>query len=491
MRIDPCGQVKITCYIEYGWPNQTMIQQSQHNKGKKTAVLFSVQTQGISDEENESSLLELKRLVKTMGLDVVATLTQRRPKPNTGTLVGAGKLKELAAYTGGTGIVEGFSRKSDDNSSDDVDDDDLFDSFDEADYAGLDEDPTASDSPRANVVIYDGEITTKQLQNLEGATGVEVMDRTGVILEIFSRHAKSREALIQVEIAKLVYLAPRIRASRMGGDRQGGSIGAKGAGETSHELDKRRIRDRISELRARLVDIHKEQTRRRSRRKENFQVSLVGYTNAGKSSLMRKLTGSDVLVEDKLFATLDTRVKSMQPEAFPPVLVSDTVGFIKKLPHDLVASFQSTLDEALAASLLLFTVDASDPAFRSQLEVTHSVLQEIGGEKIPSRLILNKIDKLSTEELEELQDEFPDGIFISAHNPEDVASVRKAILAFFQGDMFEGTMVIPYAKGHLLGQLRTRASITHESYDETGTAVTFKTFPETLAWLQKKMDEGK
>ena len=309
----------------------------------------------------------------------------------------------------------------------------------------------------ADVVVYDGEISTKQLKNLEQATGVEVLDRTGVILEIFSRHAKSREALIQVEIAKLTYLAPRIRASRIGGDRQGGSIGSKGAGETSHELDKRRIRDRISELKPRLVEIRDEQNRRRDRRKENFQVSLVGYTNAGKSSLMRKLTGSDVLVEDKLFATLDTRVKALQPEAFPPVLVSDTVGFIKKLPHDLVASFQSTLDEALAASLLLFTVDASDPAFRSQLAVTQSVLKEIGGEKIPSRLILNKIDKLTTGELEALHREFPDGIFISAHNPEDVAFLRKKILQYFESNMIETTMVIPYDKGHLLGSVKNQS----------------------------------
>ena len=203
---------------------------------------------------------------------------------------------------------------------------------------------------------------------------------------------------------------------------------------------------------------------------------------------MRKLTGSDVLVQDKLFATLDTRVKSMQPETFPPVLVSDTVGFIKKLPHDLVASFQSTLDEALAASLLLFMVDASDPAFRSQLAVTQSVLKEIGGEEIPSRIVLNKIDKLTAGELEALHREFPDEIFISAHDLEDVAFLRKKILAYFESNMIETTMVIPYDKGHLLGQLRTKAGIINESYDETGTEVTFKTFPETLTWLQKKMD---
>jgi len=454
-----------------------MIELSNTDKGKKTAVLFSIQTQGVSDEENDSSLLELRRLVKTLGLKVVATLTQRRPKPEMETLLGAGKLKELAGYTGGSGIVEGFSRKSDDETGEDIDE-----AYPVGSLAGSDK-----KNAEADVVVYDGEISTKQLKNLEQATGVEVLDRTGVILEIFSRHAKSREALIQVEIAKLAYLAPRIRASRIGGDRQGGGLGAKGAGETSHELDKRRIRDRISELKTRLVSIRDEQIRQRSRRKENFLVSLVGYTNAGKSSLMRKLTGSDVYVQNKLFATLDTRVKAMQPEAFPPVLVSDTVGFIKKLPHDLVASFQSTLDEALAASLLLFTVDASDPAFRSQLAVTQSVLKEIGGEKIPSRLLLNKIDKLTAGELTALRREFPEGIFISAHNPEDVAFLRKKILQHFESDMIETTMVIPYEKGNLLGQLRNKAVIINESYDETGSEITFRTFPETVTWLQKMM----
>ncbi|GAB6094389.1 GTPase HflX [Desulfatiferula olefinivorans] len=442
-------------------------------------MLFSVQTPDVSDEENEASLLELRRLSQTMGLDVIATLTQRRPKPDKAALLGAGKLKELARYTGGTGVVEGFGRKSDDDDDEDACRDEYLDSDEGS--------PDDAPETKAACVIYDGEISTKQLQNLEQATGVEVLDRTGVILEIFSRHAKSREALIQVEIAKLTYLAPRIRASRIGGDRQGGGLGAKGAGETSHELDKRRIRDRIAELKARLVEIHEEQNRRRSRRKENFQVALVGYTNAGKSSLMRKLTGSDVLVQDKLFATLDTRVKVMQPESFPPVLVSDTVGFIKKLPHDLVASFQSTLDEALAASLLLFTVDASDPAFRSQLAVTQSVIREIGGEEIPRRLVLNKIDKLTPAQLDELHNEFPEAILISAHNDEDVARLRTVILEFFETGMIETTLTIPYAKGRLLGQLRSKAAILSETYDETGTKITLKTFPETLTWLETMM----
>jgi GTP-binding protein HflX len=465
-----------------------MIEQSTGNKGKKTAVLFSVQTHGVSDEENDSSLIELRRLVKTMGLNVVATLSQRRSKPEAGTLLGAGKLKELAGYTGGKGIIEGFSRKSPDKKYDDIEEDYPVGSLADSDGEHSIDNSMTKNSVKANVVVYDGEISTKQLKNLEQATGVEVLDRTGVILEIFSRHAKSREAIIQVEIAKLAYLAPRLRASHIGGDRQGGTLRSKGSGESSHELDKRRIRDRITELKLRLVGIRDEQNRRRSRRKENLQVSLVGYTNAGKSSLMRKLTGSNVLVQDKLFATLDTRVKSLHPEAFPPVLISDTVGFIKKLPHDLVASFQSTLDEALAASLLLFIVDVSDPAFRSQLAVTQSVLKEIGGEEIPGRIVLNKIDKLTAGELAVLKREFPDGIFISAHNLEDVAFLRRKIIEYFESNMIESTVVIPYDKGHLLGQLRNKAGIINESYNETGTEVTFKTFPETLTWLQKKMD---
>lgn len=453
----------------------------------KNAVLFSIQTPDVSDADNESSLQELTRLVTTMGLKVVATLSQKKKYPSAGTILGEGKLKELAAYTGGSGVVESFSRKSSDSDKEDEDDEYLlatgFDDEDEEDASSSVHNP----DDLADVVIYDGELSPRQLRNLEKATGAEVLDRTGVILEIFSRHAKSPEAIIQVEIAKLNYLAPRLRLSRVGADRQGGGIGAKGAGETSYELDKRRIRDRITELKARLVSIHAEQSRRRSRRKENFQVSLVGYTNAGKSSLMRALTGTDVLVADKLFATLDTRIRTLHPPSFPTVLVSDTVGFIKKLPHDLVASFQSTLDEALAASLLLFTVDASDPAFRSQLEVTREVLGDIGASDIPWRLILNKVDKISKEELSKLKNEYPDGVFLSAHSADDVAKLRNDLIQFFQKDMIESKVLIPYNKGQILGQLRTMATIVSESYEEEGTEIVVRTFPSTMEWLSKNL----
>ena len=247
---------------------------------------------------------------------------------------------------------------------------------------------------QAQIVIVDCDLSPSQLKNLERAAGVPVLDRTGVIIEIFSRHARTRAARLQVELARLKYLAPRVRETGGGKDRQSGGIGGKGAGETSLELDQRRIRDRMKEIRTELASIGDEHRTRRARRENEVTVALVGYTNAGKSSLMRAMTGSEVLVADKLFATLDTTIRPLYPETRPKVLMTDTVGFIKQLPHDLVASFKSTLDEAAGASLLLFVVDVSDPSFRSQLDVTRTVLAEVGASGVPSLLVMNKRDRL-------------------------------------------------------------------------------------------------
>ena len=292
---------------------------------------------------------------------------------------------------------------------------------------------------KPTVIVVDHEITPSQARNLERATGAQVLDRTGVIVDIFHRHARSREARIQVEIARLNYVAPRMRESGGGKERQRG----KGAGEAAIELDRRKIRDRIAELREQLAAIQKEQENRRQARHDQLRVALVGYTNAGKSSLMRALTGSQVLVEDKLFATLDTTVRALQPETKPRILVSDTVGFIKKLPHDLVASFRSTLDEALEASLLLYVVDASDPTHEAQLEVTRSVLREIGAHVVPNLLLLNKADRLDAEARTSLlrrhrasQGE-DKAIVLSAHDPADVAALRQTVVEFFEAKMVE------------------------------------------------------
>jgi GTP-binding protein HflX len=350
--------------------------------------------------------------------------------------------------------------------------------------AGDDATPLATLPERkATVVVVDHEITPSQARNLERATGAEVIDRTGVIVEIFHRHARSREARLEVEIARLNYVAPRLREGG-GGDRQRGGIGGKGAGESALELDRRKIRDRIAELREELAAIQKEQGVRRAHRRDARRVALVGYTNAGKSSLMRALTGSDVLVADKLFATLDTTVRALHPETKPRILVSDTVGFIKKLPHDLVASFRSTLDEALEASFLLYVADASDPTFRAQLEVTRTVLGEIGADAVPSRLLLNKVDRLDATARGALAAEYPEAILLSAKEPADVAALRQTIVAFFEASMVEGELLVPYAKQSLVGEIFEAARVLAEEYDEAGRRLKVLAHPAALARLE-------
>ena len=329
------------------------------------AVLVGVQLAGVTDAEQRSSLTELKRLCETLGFEVVGEVTQKRQGLGAATLLGEGKLAELAGWTSGTGVVRkgppGKRKASEETES-----------------SGREKPPLGTGEPRATVVVIDHDLSPRQLRHIEGATSAAaVLDRTGLIIEIFHRHASSRPARLQVEIARLTYVAPRLRETG-GGERQRGGIGQRGAGESSIELDRRKIRDRISELKAELAAIDDESKTRRAKRQEALRVALVGYTNAGKSSLMRALTGSHVLVADKLFATLDTTVRALWPESRPRILVSDTVGFIKKLPHDLVASFRSTLDEALEASLLLQVVDAADPGLRAQMQVTREVLEEIG-----------------------------------------------------------------------------------------------------------------
>jgi GTP-binding protein HflX len=287
-----------------------------------------------------------------------------------------------------------------------------------------------------------------------------------------------------VEIARLAYMAPRIRETGGGGDRAGGGIGAKGAGESAAQLERRKVRDRIAELRGELVRIAREAGTRRERRAAANTVALVGYTNAGKSSLMRALTGSEIYVADKLFATLDTTVRALEPPAVPPVYVSDTVGFLKRLPHDLVASFRSTLEEAREADLLLHVVDAANPAFRDQIAVTRQVLGEIGAVEAPEILLLNKIDRIEPAQREALRAEFPEAMLLSAKQPEDVAALRTRILDFFARDMVEGMIHIPFARQRLVSEVHSRCRVLGETYDETGTLLRVLAPPTVLAQLQ-------
>ena len=446
-------------------------------KKRPRALLVSVQLPGTSDAEHAASLAELGRLVHTLGMDVVETISQKRNSPAAGSVVGDGKLKEIARWTGGSGIVTSNKPVVRTKAGVHAPEEDIEEKIEEK--------IEVPEGERVQFVVFDNELTPTQLRNLEGALGVDVLDRTGVIVEIFYRHAKTPAARAQVEIARLTYLAPRIRVTGAG-ERQGGGIGAKGVGETAHELESRRIRDKIAALRREIEIINKDQALRRSKRSEHLKVALVGYTNAGKSSLMRALTKSEVLVADKLFATLDTTVRVMFPETKPRVLISDTVGFIKKLPHDLVASFRSTLDEALDASLLLFVVDASDPAFRSQLDTTRKVLAEIGATGADSLLVLNKMDKLSQIEIAALKREFPDAVFLSTREKGSVAALHALIQSHFERDMVDADLFVPYEKSAATAEIHASMRVLSEAHDDEGTRLRVKCMAHDLERIKKQ-----
>lgn len=453
------------------------------------AVLVGVHLPGMDHADYVASLAELARLVHTLGYEVVGEVTQRRQGLASGSVVGEGKLLELSAWTGGSGEIpigppaaamnkarakrEALAEEDADEQASDHTGAELDVHLDTAEAA----------KQRADLIVVDHELSPSQARNLERATGAPVLDRTGVIVEIFHRHAQSREARLQVEIARLVYLVPRMRDSG-NAERQRGGIGGKGAGESALELDRRKVRDRIAQLRAELASIEREQGTRRARRADQLRVALVGYTNAGKSSLMRALTGSDVLVADKLFATLDTTVRALHPDTTPRVLVSDTVGFIKKLPHDLVASFRSTLDEALEASLLLLVVDASDPTFRAQLAVTRGVLTEIGAQEVPWRLLLNKIDRVPLEDREALLIEFPDALSLSAHDTADVEALHGFIVRWFDRDMAEADLFVPWARGAVVGEVHARSKVLAERHEGDGVHYQVRGRPEDIARLK-------
>ncbi|MCB9640367.1 MAG: GTPase HflX [Myxococcales bacterium] len=427
------------------------------------ALLVGVQQVQESDLQHASSMAELARLVDTLGFNVVGQLSQKRARLCAATIVGAGKLAQIQQH-----IQYLRSHPDEDGDWDEI----SFAADEEEEETEVleEEEETEEELPESDgsvVLIFNNELTPTQMRNLHKETGVEVLDRTGVIIEIFSRHARTREARLQVEIARLAYNAPRIRLTKGLADRQGGGIGAKGAGETAHELDRRRIRDRIAELQRQLKIIAQDESNRRQRRQDAQTVALVGYTNAGKSSLMRALTGSELYVADKLFATLDTTIRVMQPETIPRILVADTVGFIKHLPHDLVASFRSTLDEARFAGLLLHLVDASDPNFQEQLSVTQQVLGEIGAQQ-PKLIVLNKRDKLTPEAAELLQMAYPEALLISAQNPDDVTRLKERIRTHFEGAMAEDFFHVPYKKSHLLNAIHTQTHVMDTGYDEKG-----------------------
>jgi GTP-binding protein HflX len=421
------------------------------------AAVAAVQLPSVSDVEFEASLAELRDLAKTLGYKVIHTFIQKRTAFDAAAYLGVGKREEIRDFV-----------------------------------TAAETDETKEGGP-IEAVFVDHEISPSQARNLENDVGTEVMDRTMVILEIFHRNARSPAARAQVEIARLGYLAPRLRElAKLAGPqgRQRSGTGGRGAGESHTELDKRKIRDRIAELQQEIDAMDVE--RKTQGRQVLANVALVGYTNAGKSTLMRALTGSEVLVADKLFATLDTTVRTLYPESVPRVLVSDTVGFIKNLPHGLVASFKSTLEEALDAALLLHVIDASDPGFERQLEVTNHVLAEIGADDIPRLRVFNKIDHVGDATAQDaheaaLRAKYPDCIVMSARRHDDVALLHKAIVDFFQRDLIEAELFLPWTAQQLRKDIYANCEVLQERADEDGAFFRVRGESEALDRIKERL----
>lgn len=439
----------------------------------KVAVIAAVQLPDVSDAEFESSLAELRELAKTLGYDVIRTFTQKRASFDTVAYLGKGKLDEIRQFVSN-----------------------------EPDQDGADEAAriVATSDTQVDAVLVDHDISPSQARNLENEVGCEVMDRTMVILGIFHRNARSRAARAQVEIARLGYMAPRLRemAKLVGPQgRQRSGTGGRGAGESHTELDKRKLRERIAELQLEIVAMDAERQTQRVRRQERqglHHVAIVGYTNAGKSTLMRALTGSEVLVADKLFATLDTTVRVLHPESVPRILISDTVGFIKNLPHGLVASFKSTLDEALDASLLLHVIDASDPGFERQLQVTVDVLKEINADAVPRLIVFNKIDHVGddvaqTECMTALGLRYPGCVVMSAHRATNVALLHERIVEVFRSNMVEAELFLPWSQQQLRGEIFASCEVLGERADNDGAFFNLRAEPEIIQKFRDQLGQ--
>jgi GTPase len=383
------------------------------------AVLVAAPLKEVAPETTEEHLEELGRLLDTAGGELVGTLVQRVDAPNAHTFIGKGKVGELRA------LVEAES---------------------------------------ADLVIFDEDLKPDQAKNLERDLNVRIMDRSELILDIFASRARTRESKMQVELAQLEYLLPRLQRMWTHLSRIRGGIGLRGPGETQLETDRRLIGRRIADLKRKLVKVAKARETRRQRRVGEFRVALVGYTNAGKSSVLKALSGADVLVEDRLFATLDSATRQVEVGHGYQALLTDTVGFIRKLPHHLVASFRSTLEEAREADLLVHVVDASHPQWEEQVEVVDEVLEELELVEVPRILVFNKVDRLTHEEEDALRlrirafDPTP-SVFVSAVEDGGLEPLVEAIRARVRARFPRVDLVLPAGEGEWIAALHREGEV--------------------------------
>ncbi|MFL0181156.1 MULTISPECIES: GTPase HflX [unclassified Mycobacterium] len=406
-------------------------------------VLVGVWTDGTAAEA-DASMVELAALAETAGSEVLEGLIQRRDRPDPSTYIGSGKAQELREMVLATG---------------------------------------------ADTVICDGELSPAQLNALEKAVKVKVIDRTALILDIFAQHATSAEGKAQVALAQMQYMLPRLRGwgesmSRQAGGRAGGAgggVGTRGPGETKIETDRRRIRERMSKLRREIKAMKQVRDTQRSRRRHSDvpSVAIVGYTNAGKSSLLNALTGAGVLVQDALFATLEPTTRRGQFDDDRPFVLTDTVGFVRHLPTQLVEAFRSTLEEVADADLLVHVVDGSDPAPLAQISAVREVISEViaehdsgpGGQRVPELLVVNKIDAAGDLALAQLRRALPEAVFVSAHTGEGIDALRQRMAQSVAPVDTAVDVVIPYGRGDLVARVHEHGRVQLAEHGEGGTRI--------------------
>lgn len=374
----------------------------------------------------DDSLEELKQLADTAGATVIKKFIQKRPKPDPAFFIGRGKVQELALY---------------------------------------------AQQENIDLCIFDDELSPAQQRNIESVMGIRILDRTALILDIFAQRARTNEGKLQVELAQLQYTLPRIMGKGLMLSRLGGGIGTRGPGETKLEVDRRRIRDRIAFIKEQIEKVKAVRSLHRSKRKKNnvFEVSLVGYTNAGKSTLLNTLTNSDIYAKDQLFATLDPTTRQLTLPNKQEIIITDTVGFIQRLPHQLIAAFRSTLEVVTEADLLVHVIDVSHELYKEQAAAVHEVLKEIGAETKPVITVYNKIDKLPPDS--KLADRLAleeDTVCISAAKKLNLESLQQMIETHLKSKAVEVTLCIPYAETAKAAQLHETANVLEQEYTETG-----------------------
>lgn len=376
----------------------------------------------------ERSLDELARLAETAGARPVASILQRRSKPAPASYLGRGKVDEVRR---------------------------------------------ATEAHAADVVLIDEELTPVQQRTLEDELGVKVLDRSALVLDIFAQRARSREGRLQVELAQMTYMLPRLTGRGVWLSRLGGGIGTRGPGETKLEVDRRRVRARITELQREIDAIQRHRGRQRLPRKDAAvaQIALVGYTNAGKSTLLNALTGAHAFVEDRLFATLDPTVRRLTLPNRRVVVLADTVGFIQRLPTQLIAAFRGTLEEVVHADMLLRVVDASHPDWPAQMRVVHDVLASIGAAEHPELTVFNKADRLLPGAVRRLQAEYPDAVIVSAARGEGLAALTAALARRLPEPWVRLRLQVPYSEGRLLARIHAEGRVMSERYGSAGIAV--------------------